>query len=70
MAKNFIDDKTGRIVKWKIDGSEIRTIRTDKWTGCIYKKDKNGDLSEVGAYQGGHIMPYTIKERTTWEKIK
>ena len=70
VAKGLTDDVAEDIVKWKIDGSEIKTIRSDEWTGYIYKKDKNGDLSEVGAYQGAHVMPHTMKERNTWDKIK
>lgn len=67
VAKSLNGDE---IVKWKIKGSEIRTIYSDEWSGNIYKKEQNGDLSEIGFYQGTHIIPYTIKERTTWVKIK
>lgn len=71
VVESFINDKkTGHITKWKINGSAIWTISKLEYFGYIYKKEQNGDLSEVSAHQGSHIMPHSIKERTTYKKFK
>jgi len=71
VVESFINDKkTGHITKWKINGSAIWTISKLEYFGYIYKKEQNGDLSEVSAHQGSHIMPHAIKERTTYKKFK
>jgi hypothetical protein len=55
------------VAKWKIKGSEIWV--THVFT-TIYKLEQNGDLTEVGGVFFGQLTPHTIKERTTYKKIK
>ena len=54
--------------KWKIKGSEIWV--TDAVFTYIYKIEQNGDLTEIGMAMYGQLSPHTIKERTTYKKIK
>jgi len=55
------------VAKWKIKGSEIWV--THVFT-TIYKIEQNGDLTEIGMVIYGQLTPHTIKERTTYKKIK
>ena len=52
---------------WKIKGSEIWV---QQWHTTIYEIKQNGDLIEVGFFNGEVKLPHAMNERTVYKKIK
>jgi hypothetical protein len=70
LGESFVGDKKASVAKWKIEGAHIKTIGADEWSGEIFRRTQNGNLSKVGLYYGGNVMVYSVDERIAWEKVK